>query len=193
MKTLLNLFLTIALLATANSCGFKKVAARPTETMQETKGSIYDFTMTAIDGEEIPLNRYKGKKVLIVNTASECGFTPQYESLQKLHETHGDKLVILGFPANNFGQQEPGSNLEIANFCKANYGVSFQMFSKISVKGDDMHPLYQWLSDKDKNGWNDQVPGWNFCKYLVNENGELVKYYASAIDPMSNELLADVL
>jgi glutathione peroxidase len=193
MKTTMNLLLFVTLMATANSCGFKKVAARPTENMKEATGSIYDFTMTAIDGSKISLSEYKGKKVLIVNTASECGFTPQYESLQKLHETHGDQLVILGFPANNFGQQEPGSDLEIAKFCKANYGVTFQMFSKISVKGDDMDPLYQWLSDKDKNGWNDQAPGWNFCKYLINEKGELVKFYASAIDPMSDELLADVL
>ncbi len=193
MKTTIKLLVLVTMIATTTSCGFKKVAARPSENMQESKGSIYDFTMTAIDGEEIALSKYKGKKVLIVNTASECGFTPQYESLQKLHETHGDQIVILGFPANNFGQQEPGSNLEIAKFCEANYGVTFQMFSKISVKGDDMDPLYQWLSDKDKNGWNDEAPGWNFCKYLVDEKGQLTKYYASAIDPMSEELLADVL
>ena len=145
--------------------------------------------MASITGDEIDFNKYKGKKLLIVNTASECGFTPQYEDLQKLQELHGDKILILGFPANNFGGQEPGSDIEIAAFCKENYEVSFQMFSKISVKGDDMAPLYQWLTDKSKNGWNEEAPNWNFCKYYINEKGELMKFYASAIKPMSEELL----
>jgi len=193
MKSAKNLFILLALAVFTGSCGFKKVAARPDQGATDPKGSVYDFTMTSIDGEDIPLSKYKGKKILIVNTASECGYTPQYEDLQKLHETYGDKVVILGFPANNFGGQEPGSNKEIASFCKANYGVTFQMFSKISVKGDDMDPLYQWLSDKNKNGWNDDAPGWNFCKYLINENGELIKYYGSAIKPMSQKLVADIL
>jgi glutathione peroxidase len=100
--------------------------------------------------------------------------------------------VILGFPANNFGRQEPGNNAEIKEFCQKNYGVSFQMFEKISVTGDDQHPLYKWLSNKTENGWNDQAPKWNFCKYLVNEKGELVRFYASGVDPMSEELLKDI-
>jgi len=195
MKKILGIVFSAVLVFSATSCGFKKVVARPTESdiIMEEKGSIYDFTMESIDGQEISLSKYKGSKILIVNTASECGFTPQYEGLQELNKMHGDKVVILGFPANNFGGQEPGTDLEIKTFCQANYGVTFQMFSKISVKGDDMHPLYQWLSDKNMNGWNDQAPKWNFCKYLVNEKGELVKYFASGVDPMGDEILGEII
>ena len=140
--------------------------------------TIYDFKMTAIDGKEIDFSAYKGKTLLIVNVASKCGNTPQYEDLQKLHELAGDKVTILGFPANNFGGQEPGTNSEIAEFCKANYGVTFQMFEKISVKGDDQHPLYAWL--KEKSG---SEPTWNFCKYLVKPDGT-VKFFPSKVKPM---------
>jgi len=145
-------------------------------------GSLYDFKMNSLDGKEINLNQYKGKTLLIVNTASKCGYTPQYAELQKLHETYGSKVVILGFPANNFGGQEPGSNSEIASFCQKNYGVTFQMFEKISVKGADQHPLYQWL--KEKTG---QEPTWNFCKYLVKPDGT-VKFFASKVKPMDKEI-----
>lgn len=176
------------------SClGLKDTESRPEEMNQKSPKSFYEFTMKGIDGKVVPFDKFKGKKVLIVNVASECGFTPQYEDLQELHVQHGDKVAILGFPANNFGSQEPGSNQEIAAFCKNNYGVSFQMFEKISVKGEDMHPLYQWLSQKELNGWNDRAPNWNFCKYLINEEGELVKFYASAINPMSEEIISEVL
>ena len=115
--------------------------------MMTTSGSIYDFRMNSLEGEEIDFGRYKGKSLLIVNVASKCGFTPQYADLEKLHEQFGDQVVVLGFPANNFGSQEPGSNLEIAEFCQKNYGVKFQMFEKISVKGYDQHPLYQLLKE----------------------------------------------
>ena len=188
-------FLIFGLAAIVVSCGLKKVSAAPenNENMNAQNGSVYDFTMTSIDGQDINLAAYKGKKILIVNTASECGYTPQYEGLQKLHETYGEKVAILGFPANNFGGQEPGSDLEIQKFCKANYGVTFQMFSKISVKGDDMHPLYQWLSDKSKNGWNEDAPGWNFCKYLIDEQGKLVKFYGSGIEPMSDDIVKAII
>jgi glutathione peroxidase len=158
-------------------------------TEETAKKSFYDFKMEAIDGKMIDFATYKGKKVLLVNVASQCGYTPQYEQLQALHEKYGNKVVVLGFPANNFGGQEPGTNEEIAQFCKKNYGVTFQMFKKISVKGSDMHPLYKWLSDKNQNGWNDQAPTWNFCKYLVNEKGELVKFFGSGVSPMGEELL----
>lgn len=151
--------------------------------------SIYDFKVEAIDGTTIDFSEYKGKKLLIVNTASKCGYTPQYEDLQMLHEKYGDKLVILGFPSNNFMRQEPGSNLEIAEFCTKNYGVTFQMFAKLEVKGKDQHPLYKWLSSKDLNGWNDNAPSWNFCKYLVDENGKLVKFYKSGVKPMDQEII----
>ncbi len=153
------------------------------------KQSFYNFKMTSIDGEEVDFSKFKGKKVLLVNVASKCGYTPQYGELEQLHEKYGDKVVILGFPANNFGNQESGTNAEIAEFCQKNYGVKFQMFEKISVTGDDQHPLYQWLSKKDQNGWNDKAPKWNFTKYLINEKGELVKMFDSKVKPMSQEML----
>ncbi|MFD2200736.1 glutathione peroxidase [Shivajiella indica] len=151
--------------------------------------SIYDFKMKDINGNEVDFSQYKGKKLLLVNVASKCGYTPQYEDLQKLHETHGEKVVIIGFPANNFGGQEPGTNKEIKQFCSENYGVTFTMMDKISVKGADKDPLYRWLSDKDLNGWNDKEPSWNFCKYFINEKGELVKFFPSSVKPMDEEIL----
>ena len=141
-------------------------------------GTVYDFKMNAIDGQEIDFTKYKGKTLLIVNVASKCGYTPQYKELQELHEKFGDKVTILGFPANNFGGQEPGDNLQIAEFCKANYGVTFQMFEKISVKGDDQHALYKFL--KEKTG---SEPGWNFCKYIVKPDGT-VKFFNSKVKPL---------
>jgi glutathione peroxidase len=152
--------------------------------------TLYDFKMNDIEGKPMDLSKYKGKKVLIVNVASQCGYTGQYKELQELHEKYGSKVAILGFPANNFGGQEPGSNGEIASFCKKNYGVSFQMFEKISVKGDDMSPLYKWLSTKSENGTVDEAPGWNFCKYLVDENGKVIKFYKSGVNPMSSEIIS---
>lgn len=159
---------------------------------QEIPDSFYEFKMKSIEGNMISFEQFKGKKVLLVNVASKCGFTPQYEDLQKLHELYGNKVVVLGFPANNFGNQEPGSNDEIALFCSENYGVTFQMFEKISVKGDDMDPLYQWLSNEKYNGWNNEAPSWNFCKYLVDEKGKLIAFFPSKIKPLSDELLAKI-
>ena len=157
-----------------------------------SKKSFYDFKMNSIDGKEIDFGIYKGKKVLIVNVASKCGYTPQYKELEELYEKHKDKLVILGFPANNFAWQEPADNKEIASFCEKNYGVTFQMFEKISVKGKDQNALYHWLSHKEENGWNDEALSWNFCKYLVNEKGELIKFYKSAVNPMSEEIVKEI-
>jgi glutathione peroxidase len=148
--------------------------------------SVYDFKMKSIDGQTIDFSRYKGKTLLIVNVASKCGFTPQYADLEKLHETYGDKVTILGFPANNFGGQEPGTNDEIALFCQKNFGVKFQLFEKISVKGEDQDPLYAWL--KEKTG---EEPSWNFCKYLVKPNGT-VKFFASKVNPMDRQLLDEL-
>lgn len=148
--------------------------------------SLYDFKIASLDGKTIDFSQYKGKTLLIVNTASECGYTPQYADLQKLHEAYGSKVVILGFPANNFGGQEPGTNTEIASFCKKNYGVTFQMFEKISVKGADQHPLYAWL--KEKTG---QEPSWNFCKYLVKPDGT-VKFFKSSINPTDSQITAEL-
>ncbi len=189
MKYILMFSTLLALLG----CGLKARNSRPENMNQNTmQTSFYDFKLKAIDGKEIDFSTYKGKKVMLINVASKCGYTPQYADLQKLHEQMGDKVVLLGFPANNFGGQEPGSNGEIASFCQKNYGVTFQLFEKISVKGSDMHPLYQWLSDKSKNGWNDKAPNWNFCKYLVNEEGELTNFWASGVNPFDNEVLAAI-
>ena len=154
--------------------------------MMPAASSIYDFKVKSIEGETIDFAQYKGKNLLIVNVASKCGFTPQYADLEKLHETFGDKVTILGFPANNFGSQEPGTNEEIATFCEKNYGVKFQMFEKISVKGDDQHPLYTFL--KEKSG---ETPTWNFCKYLVKPDGT-VKFYSSKVKPMDKQILDEL-
>jgi glutathione peroxidase len=145
--------------------------------------SIYDFKMNSLEGDQIDFAQYKGKNLLLVNVASQCGNTPQYADLEKLHEEFGDKVVVLGFPANNFGSQEPGTNREIAEFCQSHYGVKFQMFEKISVKGPDQHPLYQWL--KEKTG---EEPSWNFCKYLVKPDGT-VKFFPSKVKPLDKEIM----
>ena len=138
--------------------------------------TIYSFKVTDISGKEFDLSTLKGKKVMIVNTASKCGLTPQYEQLEKIYTTYKDKnFVIIGFPANDFMKQEPGTDEEIATFCSANYGVTFPMMSKISVKGKDMHPLYKFLTSKDQNGLEDSEVQWNFQKYLIDENGKLVR------------------
>lgn len=150
--------------------------------------SIYDFKVPGLEGNEINFADYKGKKILIVNTASKCGYTPQYEALEKLYEAHKDKLVIVGFPANNFGGQEPGSNTEIKEFCKRNYGVTFPMAEKVSVKGDDMHPLFKYLTAEAAKLGKDDPIQWNFTKFLVDENGKLVQVFASKITPTSEEL-----
>lgn len=146
--------------------------------------SIYEFTMTGLNGKPVDFSQYKGKNLLIVNTASKCGFTYQYEDLQKLHEQFGDKVTVLGFPANNFMWQEPGSNHKIAEFCQVNYGVSFQMFEKISVKGRNAHPLYKWLTKV-----SGQKPKWNFCKYLIDKNGKFIAFYGSQVKPMDKEII----
>jgi len=148
--------------------------------------SIYDFKLNSLDGELIDFAKYKGKTLLIVNVASQCGYTPQYADLEKLHEQFGDKITILGFPANNFGGQEPGTSQEIASFCQKNYGVKFQMFEKISVKGDDQHALYKYL--KEKSG---SEPSWNFCKYLVKPDGT-VKFFASKVNPLDKQIIDEI-
>lgn len=153
--------------------------------------SFHDFTVEDIEGNKYELSSLKGKKVLVVNTASKCGLTPQYEQLQKVYETYGgDDFVIIGFPANNFMKQEPGTNEEIATFCQKNYGVTFPMMSKISVKGDDIHPLYKWLTSKSENGLMDSEVGWNFQKYLIDENGKLVDMVAPKVKPDDEKILS---
>jgi len=152
------------------------------------KKSFYELEAISIDGEKINFDQYKNKKILIVNVASECGYTYQYEGLQKLQDIYQDKVVVLGFPANDFFNQESGSNEEIEEFCETNYGITFPMFKKTTTKGKKQSSVYQWLTNKDCNGWNAQRPTWNFCKYLVNEKGELVGFFNSKIKPLSEEI-----
>jgi glutathione peroxidase len=150
--------------------------------------TLYDFKVPGLDGSTIDFSKYKGKKILIVNTASECGYTPQYADLQKLYEAHKSNLVIVGFPANNFGGQEPGTNTEIKEFCKKNYGVTFPMAGKVSVKGDDIHPLFKWLTTKSENGVMDSEIKWNFTKFLLDEKGKLIAVFPSKVNPNSEEI-----
>lgn len=159
--------------------------------MSEKVENIYQFKVTDLNGKEFDFATLKGKKILIVNTASECGLTPQYKDLEAIYQKYNDKnFVIVGFPANNFGAQEPGSNKEIAEFCQMNYGVTFPMMGKISVKGDDMHPLYQFLTEKSKNGLQDSEVEWNFQKYLINEKGELVKVVSPKTLPTDESIVS---
>jgi len=152
--------------------------------------SFYDFSVKTIEGETFDLSTLNGKKVLVVNTASKCGFTPQYEDLQKLYEKYkAENFVIIGFPANNFMNQEPGSNQEIMQFCSKNYGVTFPMMAKISVKGDDIHPLYQWLTEKDRNGVMDSKVKWNFQKYMIDEEGNLVDMASPRTNPLDDQII----
>ena len=152
--------------------------------------SIHTFKVAGIDGKQINLAAYKGKKILIVNTASKCGYTPQYESLQKVYDQYKNKLVILGFPCNQFGGQEPGTNEEIAAFCKANYGVNFPLADKVDVKGANSAPIYQWLTQKAKNGVLDANISWNFNKFLLDENGKMIAYFPSNVKPESEAITA---
>lgn len=190
MKKILFLFAIITIACTSSIQKEKTDNSQITSLDQLImEKSIYDFKMKDINGELVDFSKFKGQKLLLVNVASKCGYTPQYADLQKLHEAHGDKVTIIGFPANNFGGQEPGTNEEIKQFCSSNYGVTFKMMDKVSVKGADKDPLYRWLSDKDMNGWNDKEPSWNFCKYFINENGELVKFFPSSVKPMDEEII----
>jgi len=162
----------------------------PTETAA-APGTVYDFTVKTIDGKDVKLSKYKGKKILIVNTASKCGFTPQYKELEELSKKYGNKVVVLGFPSNSFNQ-ELASNEEVSSFCEKNYGVTFPLFSTVAVKGDDATPLYKFLADKDKNGTVSDAPSWNFCKYLVDEKGHVVAFYPSKVKPLSDELVTAI-
>ncbi len=151
--------------------------------------SIYDFKVPGLEGKEIDFAQFKGKKILIVNTASACGYTPQYEELESLYKQYGEKLAIVGFPANNFGAQESGSNEEIAAFCQRNYGVTFPMAAKVSVTGEDVHPLFKYLTEEAKAlGTEAPVIKWNFTKFLIDENGKLIKVFPSKVKPLSEDI-----
>lgn len=158
------------------------------QTKNKPSESIYDIKINALNGEDIDFTNYKGKYILFVNVASNCGFTGQYEDLQKLYDTYQDKLMIIGVPCNQFGGQEPGSASEIETFCKINYGVTFLMTEKVDVKGENQHPLYQWLTQQSKNGSSNSSVKWNFQKYLIDKNGALLDYFYSTTKPMSTKI-----
>jgi glutathione peroxidase len=154
--------------------------------------NVLDMKLKTLSGETITLSKFKGKKILIVNTASKCGYTRQYADLQKLYETYKDNLEIVGMPCNQFMMQEPGSNDKIAEFCKKNYGVTFTMLEKADVKGDSIHPLYKWLSSKSNNGVLDAKVSWNFNKFLLDENGKMIAHFESGVKPLSDEIVSKI-
>tara|TARA_Y100000996_G_scaffold414503_1_gene405574 strand:- start:588 stop:1181 length:594 start_codon:yes stop_codon:yes gene_type:complete len=151
--------------------------------------SFYTLSAKDIDGKIINFSKFKGKKLLIVNVASKCGYTSQYKDLQELHRKYNDKITILAFPSNNFGFQEPGSNDQIEEFCETNYGIEFQLFEKSDVRGKNSNDVYKWLSTIESNGWNDKSPRWNFFKYLIDENGNLSSIYSSNVNPLDKEIV----
>ena len=173
---------------------FNKITGKKIKVMENSEGvttlrSLHNLSVHLNDGSELELGSFKGKKVLIVNTASDCGYTNQYDDLQKLYETKKDKLMIIAFPANDFKEQEKGTDKEIAEFCKVNYGITFPLAAKSSViKGKQQNEIFKWLSDETLNGWNDQEPTWNFCKYLVDEDGKLIKFFDTGVSPLSDEI-----
>jgi len=162
------------------------------KTMSKPNTAFYSLHATLNNGKNFSFENLKGKFVLLVNTASNCGFTGQYDDLEKLSQAHKNNLVVLGFPANNFGGQEPGADESIAEFCRINYGVTFPLFQKASVKGNDMQLVFKWLSDAAENGWNNEAPNWNFCKYLVSPDGILLNFYSSAVSPLSAEVVDQI-
>jgi len=194
MKNILLLILIISIMSCKENSEkeekLDKDMAKTETTSQQQVEDIYQFKVKTLSDEEFDFSSLKGKKIMIVNTASKCGNTPQYKDLQEIYDTYKDNdFVIVGFPANNFGKQEPGTNTEIAEFCQLNYGVTFPMMSKISVKGEDIHPLYQFLTQKSKNGFEDSEVSWNFQKYLIDENGHLVKVIPPKTLPTDESLI----
>jgi glutathione peroxidase len=160
------------------------------KTVSDPVTSVYAIPFELINGDTADLSAYKGKKIVVVNTASDCGYTGQYEELQKLYAQRKDDIVIIGFPANDFKQQEKGSNEEIASFCKKNYGVDFPLAMKTTViKSADQHPIFKWLSDQKQNGWNEQAPSWNFSKYIIDEQGKLIGYFDPGVSPLGNDFI----
>ncbi|MFN6115369.1 MAG: glutathione peroxidase [Flavobacteriales bacterium] len=187
----MNHFLSISMAAVLSLGCFNSVQVAPTTTNPtEPSMSFHQLSATDINGKPFDMAQLKGKKVMVVNTASECGYTPQYKQLQELYEAYKDKgLVIIGFPCNDFGGQEPGSEADIAQFCQKNYGVSFPMMSKVHTKGAEQHPVYQWLTSKAQNGVMDSAVKWNFHKFLVDEEGRLVKSLGSGVGPFDEEVI----
>lgn len=194
MNRIITMSILSAITTTLTSCFFgKSKTVEPTVSVQSQPSGFYAIAVKTLNGNSnLDLSAYKGKKILIVNTASKCGFTPQYKELQQLQDKFKDKLVIIGTPCNQFGSQEPGSKEEIETFCQVNYGVTFPLTEKLDVKGSNQHALYQWLTQKTKNGSLDATVSWNFNKFLLNENGHLVGYYPSTVTPLSAELVTAI-
>ncbi len=175
------------ILATFFTISTHLISDKPYQDMAK-KESIYSLTINSLSGGEIDFNNFRGKKILIVNTASKCGFTGQYAGLQELHETYGENLVVIGVPCNQFGSQEPGSANDIESFCELNYGVTFLLTEKNKVKGDEKHALYAWLTDKELNGVESSTVKWNFQKYLIDEEGNYIDVFYSMTKPMSSKI-----
>lgn len=177
---------------------FTKLLGKNTKIISNTKNvrpvqPIYELSIPLNNGSSLPLQTYKGKKLLLVNTASDCGYTNQYEDLQKLYQQFNNQLEIIAFPANDFKEQEKGSDNDIAQFCKLNFGVTFPLAKKsVVIKSDDQNNIFKWLTDKTKNGWNEQSPSWNFSKYLLNEQGTLTHYFDPSVSPLSEEVIQAV-
>jgi glutathione peroxidase len=193
-----NILLLLCLLGTTQCFNKSEIRHRSTEAAatntNDTKTamnqpSFYNLSAKTLDGELLSFEQFRGKKVIVLNVASKCGYTPQYADWEKFYAEHKDNTVVLGFPCNQFMGQEPGTSEAIKDFCQKNYGVSFPIFEKIEVKGAAKSPVYAWLTEKDKNGWNTQEPSWNFCKYLINEKGELMEFFASGIKPDNPEFV----
>jgi len=184
---------TIAIIASIILSVFLITETNSKKSNMNTQSSLYDISINSITGEPINLKDYKGKKILFVNTASECGFTGQYEGLEELYKTYKDKLVVIGVPCNQFGGQEPGMLTEIQSFCKVNYGVTFLMTEKVDVKGVNQHPLYAWLTKKELNGVKSSSVKWNFQKYMVDENGNYIDFYYSITKPLSSKIVKHLI
>ncbi len=193
MKKIIYLsFLCLLTISCKNNAQEKKEAINLKQTIMQPKTPIYTIAINNLNGDPINLADYKGKKILFVNVASECGFTPQYKDLQELHKTYGEKLVVIGLPCNQFGEQEPGNASEIQDFCSKNYGVEFLITEKIDVKGANQHPLYAWLTNKDLNGSKSSTVKWNFQKYLVDEQGNFIDFYYSITNPLATEITSKI-
>ena len=193
MRSKVNFAILLSIASLVLSCfNPNKVSSIPetnsaTPKLAASTSSFHTLSAKSLDGQTISMDQYKGKKIIVLNTASRCGYTPQYADWEAYYEKNKDNVVVLGFPCNQFMGQEPGTAEDIQAFCQKNYGVSFQMFDKVDVKGSEQSPIYKWLSDSSLNGWNSEVPSWNFCKYLIDENGKLTNFFASGVTPESAE------